>query len=407
MVSPLCLRCKKAPEMFAHRFYECEANDDCDHIFVQRTQKYCKKALECIGKGNDLCFWLRGLVPAAWTATVAPPEPSEVISPCVWAVPARGARVTAQGRLQREDMRRMASICFVDGSTSSADRRTRRAGWGVAFLDSDNPAEAGMQEGWFGTIVGRQTSGSAELAAMYWAIELTTGDTTVVTDYDTIVKGFPGKCDEPAGPNRWWWHRIGMALRRRQGSIRIAKCCSHLDAQGLAMIKQNPLHTLGNELADQLAGEAARRAAEQLGAEEERIQAQDGFTLAIQRRLAVLSLEAYKAGGRELAERGAEVAHREPVVETVSRVRAAERASGHLMARGATRGDGGAGTAGRGRSHEARSMTGSSDRRAPARLQRRTCAAEPRCGSPRSRLGSCRSDRRGCTHRTACVCTVG
>ena len=92
---------------------------------------------------------------------------------------------------------------FTDGSLSNSDRRTRRAGWWVTLLTTSQFHEASvadLAQGWFGDVDGRQTAAAAELAALWWALRLTQGPITVVTDCEMVVKGWrKGKHLRPTG----------------------------------------------------------------------------------------------------------------------------------------------------------------------------------------------------------------
>ena len=81
---------------------------------------------------------------------------------------------------------------YVDGSLSTSDRRTRRAGWVVVKLttnDYDQAHKAAVQEAWSGQVDGKQTAATAELAAFWRALLLTSGDVTVITDCALVANG--------------------------------------------------------------------------------------------------------------------------------------------------------------------------------------------------------------------------
>ena len=126
------------------------------------------------------------------------------------------------------------NFIFIDGSLSTSDRRTRRAGWGVVRLTTNDHVQAdraSLQEAWYGDVDGKQTAATVELAALWRALSLTTGDVTIVTDCALVANGWAKRQQLSAtpGPHWRWWRRIHDAYQERQGGVKVVKCYSHLD----------------------------------------------------------------------------------------------------------------------------------------------------------------------------------
>jgi len=65
-VDTLCPRCGKEPEDSLHCFWTCPANENLTSVNVIATQKYIPTAI--LESVNEPCLWLRGLLPAHYTA---------------------------------------------------------------------------------------------------------------------------------------------------------------------------------------------------------------------------------------------------------------------------------------------------------------------------------------------------
>ena len=106
---------------------------------------------------------------------------------------------------------------YLDGSLSTSDWRTRRAGWGVCSLTQQD-SKAELQHGWFGDVDGNQTAATGELAALWWALQLTEGDATFYTDCSMVMKGWARRNQEqPVRRNEGWWRRIELAEKAKRG----------------------------------------------------------------------------------------------------------------------------------------------------------------------------------------------
>ena len=69
---PVCPRCGSAPETMLHRAWQCPANDLLPAC--RKSNQLAKKA--AIGAETLPCFWIRGIVPASWTAPPSAPPKS-------------------------------------------------------------------------------------------------------------------------------------------------------------------------------------------------------------------------------------------------------------------------------------------------------------------------------------------
>ena len=139
----LCQRClvegSEIEEDMLHRVWLCPCNPK-SGIFGA-TDKWSKKAEE--KKEEYACFWLRDLVPKAWTEANLWPEYTPGIVECMTWEP---------------------DICFSDasGGTHSSDPRLRRTGWGIVRLDHDGE----LVEACHGGVPGKQMVPRAELVAL-------------------------------------------------------------------------------------------------------------------------------------------------------------------------------------------------------------------------------------------------
>ena len=241
-----------------------------------------------------------------------------------------------QPTLPREHVPRpepMNQYVYIDGSLSTSDRRVRRAGWGVAVLTTDafdEATEAQLHEAWYGDLDGRQTAATAELAALWWALSLVQNGATItiITDCALVAGGWAkGKhLHHQTGPHAAWWARIKEAYDKREGKVKVDKCYSHLDLKTAQELEQPLLWTLGNEIADAMAQQAAKRAAEPLEAAVRTCADVDSLAKQIHRRIAAIQIDASTMTATEI------LPPRKPSNKT-SKVLDREALSGHLMRR--------------------------------------------------------------------------
>ena len=328
--SDVCKRCGNGRATLGHEIWECGANSNSGNQWVIESQHLCRKALAALAENPNHSFWLRGIVPTAW---VEVEEPRQELEQCrVWTFSGSDSQTAGEVNSYSRP-RREARLVFLDGALSTSDRRTRRGGWGVVLLTAsevEDYQDAQLDQAWFGEIDGEQTAPCAELAALYWGLKLTEGDTMFVSDCALVVNGF---CSEkhrrPEGKQRMWWERVQQAIEARSGSVRLVKCYSHLDARGLLETQQPLLFYLGNELADLAAGLGAKEAGSCLATRVLEIGQLDALTTVVQRRIAAVVCDACEADRAVGDEEYARAIRR----DTTSRVLQMEVSSGHLLSR--------------------------------------------------------------------------
>lgn len=99
----------------------------------------------------------------------------------------------------------------------------------------------------------------AELNALKWALRLTPGDVTIITDCDTTNKGLLFKhYQEPTGNLAAHWHQIGKSIQARQGGINVHKITSHQSVELMKTTKESVHSLRGNNYADALATKGAQ-----------------------------------------------------------------------------------------------------------------------------------------------------
>ncbi|CAK0794171.1 unnamed protein product [Prorocentrum cordatum] len=104
---------------------------------------------------------------------------------------------------------------FLDGSATSGDARLSGR-MGVYFRgegEAELDVEQGALRGLHGTIDVDQTVPASELAAMFWALQVTTGPILLWTDCQLAFDGWTqGLGKSPQWPLARWWDRIRRAL---------------------------------------------------------------------------------------------------------------------------------------------------------------------------------------------------
>ena len=235
--TPLCDRCKAAPETMAHRVWGCCENTA--PIFEASANLEARARLEL--EANPV-FWLRGVTPKAWTETELPGPEDDALY--------------AVGRAVVEPA--LADTYFIDGSGTSADKRIRRTGLGAAKLCQ---GERGLEiwGGWYGPMIEPPfTVPRAELTALINIVQLTTGDITVVSDCRYVVDGFGrGRHRKPNGRNGHLWADLAAAIDKHDGSVRLRWVKAHISVQEFEAADFPAEWVLGNEAADALAKRGA------------------------------------------------------------------------------------------------------------------------------------------------------
>ena len=251
--------CGYCEETELHRAYGCKpAMLKAEQWLVKRTAHFAALAEQGISEGFA-AYWLRGIVPAAWTRLA--PEPLEYVQ-----VEAFGqAEGLAAGHRVRADM------VGVDGTGTTNDPRTRRCCWSVVYLDQEKSSAANtagisinydlvLGGAWTGNLVGEQTVPRSELTALIQALDRTEGDVIVISDCASVVDGFNlGRYAAPDGENADLWYELSRALKQRgTGKVQVVKIESHLTAARLQQLAcPYPLEwVVLNKLADFFAGVA-------------------------------------------------------------------------------------------------------------------------------------------------------
>ena len=245
----LCQRCLRAPETELHRHWECPANDDI---------KACKRSSYLIPRAKTkaaVCpaFWLRGIVPADWTAVAPPCLDADPCDDCMDGLPDRVGSPTNRIWL------------FGDGSggVNTQDPRLRRCGWAWVELqvEANSPVKRLHRVRCAPLHGRRETVNRAELLALVDGIRSTQGSLSFVSDSAYVVNGFqklkaPAKKFNPRS-NRDLWSALKASVSNRD--VAVLKIESHLDCQHPDVINGTyPLAWIfGNDTADELAGEAA------------------------------------------------------------------------------------------------------------------------------------------------------
>ena len=236
---PTCPRCKTAPETLLHRYWQCPANVDIQSPAFTDSERY-----RVLYDDSTQCFWLRGLVPKAWTAIA--PDP-------VWKQRQQGVFV---------DCKPYGGDLFTDGSggANTEDPRTRRCGWAVVAACQGPDGGARCIGALWGTLgEGIQTVPRAELYAVYMAIKHSTGTTTIYSDCKYVVDGFhKGKGLTIHGSHGDLWSLLWEACQARTGQVTVVKVKAHTDEDAVQEGRISKYHQQGHRISDTYAGEGAK-----------------------------------------------------------------------------------------------------------------------------------------------------
>ncbi len=247
-----CPRCQDGPETMMHRVWLCRCNTSQDasvQSAFDDTQHLVSKAKKDDELGGpQAVLWLRGLLPAPWTDYPVKNIPEDEL-------------VFAVGSAAQQDIFPIpASEFFVDGSGSTSDPRSRRGGWGVAWLTQNDQALREFSGGYFGPLQGdKQTVPRAELSAVLFLLRATEGPIQIWSDCTYVVSGMAKKRFLiPQGKNQDLWFSVSRALAARgEGFVRVDWTKAHPTPKEIIKYSLGPDRVLGNAIADELAKKAA------------------------------------------------------------------------------------------------------------------------------------------------------
>jgi ribonuclease HI len=247
--TPACRLCGMAVGDLKHLYWECptvlEGLKDCEA--VKNTQGLCRTAMQWAD--TTPCFWLRGIVPWAWTGADLLAEQPEADELHGGTCPADQVLCMPVGAFAGTD---------GSGGANSRDPRLRQVGWGLAVFTA---------QGWpilwkSGGVTGNQTVPRSELWALCRLAEATTGDLKVYIDASYVVNGYRhlNNTVQEDVLHADLWHRLQKANKAREGKIQVLKMRSHCSddelRQGLVV---QPEAYFANSVADVLADAAADR----------------------------------------------------------------------------------------------------------------------------------------------------
>ena len=291
----LCQRCHKAIETDYHRIWVCEANDKlrgCKH------SKYLIKRAR-IGAEKYPCLWLRGLVPADWTAVAPPPDQTEAETHN------ERMQTDSEGKFFSPSGHRILGCGDGSGGRKTSDRRLRRAAWAWVILDGDKDQAKDVACSRAAALPGRrQTVNRCELSSFLNFMDSTAGEVEFVTDSAYVVKGTAkirsahrtGK--EPIfKSNIDLWRKAVKLLDER--SFELHKVESHLKIEEEDSWKGRypKAWVVGNSCADALAGVTAESAAVP-SSSESALEWVDDIATVIQQRLYSTLLDAVQKDPR-------------------------------------------------------------------------------------------------------------
>ena len=154
------------------------------------------------------------------------------------------------------------------GGANSRDFRTRRCGFGLAIISfSNDVGDCKLLGHARGDVPGKQTVPRAEAMALLFTLIHTIGCCTYVCDNLGVCKRFWGlsASSYSSKDNGLLWYHIGLALERRiasgYGSLEVVWMPSHISFEEAINRGYSAAHWVGNQCADKLAGDAAKKAA--------------------------------------------------------------------------------------------------------------------------------------------------
>ena len=215
---------------------------------------------------------------------------------------------------------------YTDGSGTTNDERSRRCGWGIAWM-SCVEEEWHFKGGLYAPLGEcRHTVPRAELAALVYLVQNSSGIIEVWSDCKYVVDGFAQhKYEQPKGPCAELWCLLGQAMQNRVGQVTVYKVKAHATVDHMKVAGIPLYHYLGNTLADVL----AKQGAEAAEAPQACFEAVDGMAWLIQARITSANILA----AAHVEEDPGPVLHRESVKRKSmwEKLWAEVRASGHSM----------------------------------------------------------------------------
>ena len=247
----ICPRCGLAVEDEFHRAWACPANG-CEHEEHGQAFRSSERLGHRAAADRDSCpvFWLRGLVPKAWTALPPPPPQLPVLL--------TGGSCWSSGTFHTDGA----------GGKWGSDPRRRRCGWGAVRLVED-AGTFRRDVGAYGGLPGaKQTVPLAELHAAMQVVRLAVGAVhaggcalglVIRVDAAYVEKGFRKSRTGAHSYNHdqwqefWHWHDL------YPGNIQVIRIWrSHATADEVAAGCIPPFDLFGNYVADSLADEGAK-----------------------------------------------------------------------------------------------------------------------------------------------------
>ena len=297
IATPVCPRCRLAPEDEFHRVWECKANEEGlkDHIDPKILCNNLKqKAIQ--GKDDNMALWTRGIVPKAMTDTIPPRD--------------------IQGIIQISDDPPTAGRFYLDGSggVNTADKRLRRCGWAAIKMKEGGGNTPEVHQGVYGALAGAvQTVPRAEITAalnLLRTLQGSPGDIHMVSDCKLVVDGFAEKMNTTtveaarrfpcSDANQDLWQEVvDMTAARTKKGYRtwITKVKAHVEEFHILADIVSWDDFVGNEFADAFAKIGAE--INQLEKSEvDRVKQVDREAWTIQSRIIVTNMDALKHANR-------------------------------------------------------------------------------------------------------------
>jgi hypothetical protein len=117
-----------------HRYWECDANAECQDVAVASSQYLRHEAVREIDAGNE-CFWLRGLpLEEAYNFVPSPPEEAEVSMEGRGPFPLAATTSQLLGPFAEQGAPTYWAATDGSGGVAAQSARLRRCSWAVVFF---------------------------------------------------------------------------------------------------------------------------------------------------------------------------------------------------------------------------------------------------------------------------------